>query len=78
MGNGKERNANPEDLNPFKFLRLIGPKEVQKAGISAEGPVFISPLVKNDNCYCGVGFSPVTYQTGRAGPGNFSNGLGRN
>jgi hypothetical protein len=50
-----------------KTLRLVMPETALSLNIPAEVPTFVSPMVSNPNyCrYCGITYSPLTYQTGQ-------------
>lgn len=62
----KERGLVPEREVNFKALRLITPKLARDLGIEAEGPVFVSPVMRtSQECdECGSLFTPLVYQAG--------------
>ncbi|GEM_PF-2117744 len=50
----------------IKELRLVSPERAQELGLSAEGPVFISPGINESKIcsVCGVEYTPLVYQKG--------------
>lgn len=51
----------------FKYLRLITPEYAQQLGVSAEAPIFVSPIISEAERYreCNQTFSPINYLIGQ-------------
>jgi hypothetical protein len=62
----KEREIGEANFVRSKNLRLISPEWARKLGIPAEGPVFVSPYIREaKKCGCGTEYKPLIYQVGR-------------
>ena len=60
-----EKKSREPELISYKHLRLITPQEAERLGINSEGPVFVSPNIKDkQQCACGSDFSPIIYHKG--------------